>query len=141
MFGDEKPKSKTGKNNMINIGNKKFEIEEEINTKKKIKDENKKMEEEDVFEEKKKESDDDDDLKVKNQKEDIKPINKIIEDDEQELNRIDLPKNIVVRILLISGEKYIDFCKFYKGYPTKKFIRIKYKNYIKLNNLLLNDSI
>lgn len=61
---------------------------------------------------------------------------KIDSENEKELIKVELGKNIVARILLIDDEKYIDFGKFYKGYPTKKNIRIKYNTYLKLNQLL-----
>ena len=80
------------------------------------------------------ESDDDDLEKIKN--ENNENIFNLSADDEKELLRINLKKNIVVRILDVNDEKFVDFCKFYKGYPTKKNIRIKYKTFIKLKDLL-----
>ena len=81
------------------------------------------------------ESDDDDLEKIKN--ENNENIFNLSADDEKELLRINLKKNIVVRILDVNDEKYVDFCKFYKGYPTKKNIRIKYKTFLKLKDLLI----
>lgn len=69
---------------------------------------------------------------------DKKEIYNLKNENEKELIKIELSKNIVARVLLIDDEKYMDFCKFYKGYPTKKNIRIKYNTYLKLNELLLN---
>ena len=57
-------------------------------------------------------------------------------ENEIELIKVELGKNIVARVLSIDDEKYIDFGKFYKGYPTKKNIRIKYNTYLKLNQIL-----
>ena len=81
------------------------------------------------------ESDEDDLEKIKN--ENNENIFNLSADDEKELLRINLKKNIVVRILDVNDEKFVDFCKFYKGYPTKKNIRIKYKTYLKLKDLLI----
>ena len=110
------------KNKEIDIKKETMQLEEEINTKKIKEDE--------------KEISDDDDIKIKKEKEKTKTIYNLSNDEEEELSRIELKKNIVVRLLNINDEKFIDFCKFYKGYPTKKNIRIKYKTYIKLNELL-----
>lgn len=82
------------------------------------------------------ESDDDyEEIKKDNGKDDKKTYN-LSNDDEKEIIRINLKKNIVIRILDINDEKFIDFCKFYKGYPTKKNIRIKYKTYLKIKDIL-----
>lgn len=82
------------------------------------------------------ESDDDyEEIKKDNEKDDKKTYN-LSNDDEKEIIRINLKKNIVIRILDINDEKFIDFCKFYKGYPTKKNIRIKYKTYLKIKDIL-----
>ena len=112
-------------------------MEEEIITEKKTNELNKKTIE--LEEEKKEELSDNDDIKLDKKQNDNKMIYNLTTDDEKEISRIELKKNIVVRILEINDEKYIDFCKFYKGYPTKKNIRIKFKTYIKLNNILLNN--
>ena len=64
------------------------------------------------------ESDEDDLEKIKN--ENNENIFNLSADDEKELLRINLKKNIVVRILDVNDEKFVDFCKFYKGYLTKK---------------------
>ena len=65
-------------------------------------------------------------------------INTIKLENEKELKRIEISKNLYARILEYNGEKVIDFCKFYKGFPTKKNIRINLNNYKKLNELLFN---
>lgn len=70
---------------------------------------------------------------------DEKQIYNISLDEEKEITKIELGKNIVARILMISDEKYIDFCKFYKGYPTKKNIRIKYNIFLKLIDIIKNN--
>lgn len=105
-------------------------MEEEINTKidlkkKTIKEDEKEIDSEDELDIKKDE--------IKNNKNTFN----LVADEEKELLRINLKKNIVVRILDINDEKYVDFCKYYKGYPTKKNIRIKYKTYLKIKDLLI----
>ena len=55
---------------------------------------------------------------------------------EKELEKIELKNQIVIRLLENDGKKYIDFCKFYKGYPTKKNIKIEYDVYKKINEYL-----
>ena len=55
---------------------------------------------------------------------------------EKELYKIELNKNTVVRLLDNNGKKSIDFAKFYKGYPTKKSIRIDYNTYLEINKLI-----
>ena len=79
-------------------------------------------------------------LELKNiQDDDEKQVYNISLDEEKEITKIELGKNIVARILMISDEKYIDFCKFYKGYPTKKNIRIKYNIFLKLIDIIKNN--
>ena len=56
---------------------------------------------------------------------------------EKELEKIELKNDVVIRLVEKDNEKFIDFCKFYKGYPTKKNIRIKYDLYVKLNKILI----
>ena len=105
-------------------------MEEEINTKIDLKKK--------TIKEDEKEIDSDDELDIK--KDEIKNNKNtfnLVADEEKELLRINLKKNIVVRILDINDEKYVDFCKYYKGYPTKKNIRIKYKTYLKIKDLLI----
>ena len=100
-----------------------------INTEKKKKKEEKHMEEE---------KENDIKNKINLNEDDKKEIYNLKNENEKELIKIELSKNIVARVLLIDDEKYMDFCKFYKVYPTKKNIRIKYNTYLKLNELLLN---
>lgn len=129
MFTDEKSKMKSMILKKTNI---KPMEEEIINTKI---EEKKEIHITPKKEKKNIESDDDDLEKIKN--ENNENIFNLSADDEKELLRINLKKNIVVRILDVNDEKYVDFCKFYKGYPTKKNIRIKYKTYLKLKDLLI----
>ena len=129
MFTDEKSKMKSMILKKTNI---KPMEEEIINTKV---EEKKEIHTTPKKEKKNIESDDDDLEKIKN--ENNENIFNLSADDEKELLRINLKKNIVVRILDVNDEKFVDFCKFYKGYPTKKNIRIKYKTYLKLKDLLI----
>ena len=95
-------------------------MEEEINT---TKNDLKKK----IIKEDQKEIDSDDELDIKKDEiKDNKNTFNLVADEEKEILRINLKKNIVVRILDVNDEKYVDFCKYYKGYPTKKNIRIKY---------------
>jgi hypothetical protein len=105
-------------------------MEEEINTKIDLKKK--------TIKEDEKEIDSEDELDIKKDEiKDNKNTFNLVADEEKELLRINLKKNIVVRILDINDEKYVDFCKYYKGYPTKKNIRIKYKTYLKIKDLLI----
>ena len=107
-------------------------MEEEINTTKN--DLKKKI----IIKEDQKEIDSDDELDIKKDEiKDNKNTFNLVADEEKEILRINLKKNIVVRILDVNDEKYVDFCKYYKGYPTKKNIRIKYKTYLKIKDLLI----
>ena len=106
-------------------------MEEEINT---TKNDLKKK----IIKEDQKEIDSDDELDIKKDEiKDNKNTFNLVADEEKEILRINLKKNIVVRILDVNDEKYVDFCKYYKGYPTKKNIRIKYKTYLNLKDLLI----
>ena len=129
MFTDEKSKMKSM---ILKKTNVKPMEEEIINTKV---EEKKEIPISPKKEKKNIESDDDDLEKIKN--ENNENIFNLSADDEKELLRINLKKNIVVRILDVNDEKFVDFCKFYKGYPTKKNIRIKYKTYLKIKDLLI----
>ena len=105
-------------------------MEEEINTKIDLKKK--------TIKEDEKEIDSEDELDIKKDEiKDNKNTFNLVADEEKELLRINLKKNIVVRILDINDEKYVDFCKYYKGYTTKKNIRIKYKTYLKIKDLLI----
>ena len=105
-------------------------MEEEINTKIDLKKK--------TIKEDEKEIDSEDELDIKKDEiKDNKNTFNLVADEEKELLRINLKKNIVVRILDINDEKYVDFCKYYKGYPTKKNIRIKYKTYLKIKDILI----
>ena len=108
-----------------------IKMDEEINTS------NKSLKKENIIKEKINDSDDEYEEIKKDENKENKNTYNLINDDEKELLRINLKKNIVIRILDINDEKIVDFCKFYKGYPTKKNIRIKYKTYLKIKDLLI----
>ena len=86
-------------------------------------------------------------LNESDEKNEIKKEDKNTDDDdfihdiklneEREITKIEIEKNIFVRIIQTEKGKFVDFCKFYKGYPTKKNIRIKYDLYVKLNKILI----
>lgn len=128
MFNNEKSKT-----NSIFLKKSNIKPMEEEEMKKEDKNINMK---EEIHNTPKKENIESDDDLEKIKKENNENIFNLSTDDEKELLRINLKKNIVVRILDINDEKFVDFCKFYKGYPTKKNIRIKYKTFIKLKDLL-----
>ena len=129
MFNNEKSKT-----NSIYLKKSNIKPMEEEEMKKEDKNINMK---EEIHNTPKKENIESDDDLEKIKKENNENIFNLSTDDEKELLRINLKKNIVVRILDINDEKFVDFCKFYKGYPTKKNIRIKYKTFIKLKDLLI----
>ena len=58
---------------------------------------------------------------------------------EIELKRIEIDKNLFLRVIQIGDNKFIDISKFYSGRPTKKGIRFNmnlYNNFKeKINNL------
>lgn len=57
---------------------------------------------------------------------------------ETELKRVELAdqKGIVVRFIEVEGKTYVDIRKFYKGYPTKKGIRMTLASFKALKDLL-----
>lgn len=68
---------------------------------------------------------------------DIKQSTYTLED--KEIKRVNLDGDIVVRLLTNNLGAFVDVRKYYKGYPTKKGIRIYVNNYIKINDLLMDD--
>ena len=77
----------------------------------------------------------------------LQPISNINEENplniklnhEKEIIKVEIGKNIFVRIIQTEKKFYIDFCKFYKGYPTKKNIKIEYETYIKLHDIITEE--
>ena len=45
---------------------------------------------------------------------------------DEEIKKIEIEKNIILRLLKSDGKLYIDLRKYYKNYPTKRGIRILY---------------
>ena len=57
-------------------------------------------------------------------------------EDEQELQKLEIDKNIVLRVLNVADKKMIDIRRYYKGYPTKKGIRFSYETYNMIKKLV-----
>lgn len=57
-------------------------------------------------------------------------------EDEKELVKVELEKNLVLRIIEFNGKKMIDIRKYYKGYPTKKGVRFDYTIYETLKKII-----
>ena len=66
-----------------------------------------------------------------------KPIAKtlVYKDTEEELKRIEIDKNIYLRLLKIGGEEMVDIRRFYREFPTKKGIRITLETINNIKNL------
>lgn len=71
---------------------------------------------------------------------DIKPFKpKVIYSiEEEEVRKIEVDRNIYLRIIKTQNDVYIDVRKFYKGFPTKQGIRFKLSVYNKIKDLLDN---
>lgn len=61
--------------------------------------------------------------------------------EEEELKKIEVDKNIYLRILRYLDDIYIDIRKFYKNFPTKQGIRFKLNVYNKIKDLLTDLNI
>lgn len=57
---------------------------------------------------------------------------------DEELKKIELEKNIILRLLKSDGKLYIDLRKYYKNYPTKRGIRIPYDVFMETVKYLQN---
>lgn len=57
-------------------------------------------------------------------------------EDEKELQKIEIDKNIVLRVIEIGDKKQIDIRRYYKGFPTKRGIRFDYKVFDTLKEIL-----
>lgn len=53
----------------------------------------------------------------------------IINLDDEIIREIELDKNIRIRIVETNDGRFIDIRKFYKGFPTKKYIKISFKKF------------
>ena len=57
---------------------------------------------------------------------------------DEELKKVELEKNIILRLLKSDGKLYIDLRKYYKNYPTKRGIRIPYEVFMETVKYLQN---
>jgi hypothetical protein len=66
-----------------------------------------------------------------------KPMAKtlVYKDTEEELKRIEIDKNIYLRLLKIGGEEMVDIRRFYREFPTKKGIRMSLETFNNIKNL------
>lgn len=62
----------------------------------------------------------------------------VIQFNDIEVQKIEVDKNICIRVMDSNGNKYVDLRKFYKGYPTKRGIRLKYELFKDVVEALLN---
>lgn len=63
----------------------------------------------------------------------VRPVYSI---EEKELKKIELDKNIFLRILYVNGKSMVDIRRYYKGYPTKKGIRFSLETYRNIKDLI-----
>lgn len=61
--------------------------------------------------------------------------------DDIEIKKITLDKNIVIRVISNVNGTFVDIRKYYKGYPTKKGIRITLYVFKKILEILKDDII
>ncbi len=57
-------------------------------------------------------------------------------EDEKELQKIEIEKNIILRVIEIGDRKMIDLRRYYKGFPTKRGIRFDYKIFKTLKEII-----
>ena len=57
-------------------------------------------------------------------------------ENEQEIKKIEIDKNIIFRLLDVNGKKLVDIRRYYKGFPTKKGIRFDYDSFKEINNII-----
>lgn len=57
---------------------------------------------------------------------------------DEEMKKIELEKNIILRLIKSDGKLYIDLRKYYKNYPTKRGIRIPYDTFMEATKYLQN---
>lgn len=58
---------------------------------------------------------------------------------DEEIKKIEIEKNIILRLLKSDGKLYIDLRKYYKNYPTKRGIRILYDVFMETIKYLQNN--
>lgn len=61
--------------------------------------------------------------------------------EEEELKKVEVDKNIYLRIIKYLDDLYFDLRKYYKGFPTKQGIRFKLEVYNKIKDLLSDYNI
>ena len=61
--------------------------------------------------------------------------------DDIEIKKITLDKSIVIRVISNVNGTFVDIRKYYKGYPTKKGIRITLDVFKKILEILKDDII
>jgi len=59
--------------------------------------------------------------------------------EDEELTKITLDNDIVVKLIANNKGVFVDVRKYYKGYPTKKGIRIIATKFIEVSKMLEND--
>lgn len=57
-------------------------------------------------------------------------------DDEKELQKIEIDKNLVLRVIEFGGKKLIDIRRYYKGFPTKRGVRFNYEVFETLKKII-----
>lgn len=57
-------------------------------------------------------------------------------EDEKELQKVEIDKNIILRVIEIGDKKLIDIRRYYKGFPTKRGVRFDYKVFETLKEIL-----
>jgi hypothetical protein len=57
-------------------------------------------------------------------------------DDEKELQKIEIDKNLVLRVIEFGGKKLIDIRRYYKGFPTKRGVRFNYEIFETLKKII-----
>lgn len=72
------------------------------------------------------------------QKKTVQPV-VVYKVEEAEIKKVEIEKNVFLRIIQTSDDKYIDIRKYYKGYPTKKGIRFKTKVFNLIKKIIEED--
>lgn len=68
-----------------------------------------------------------------------KKTKKPYEDNDEEHKIITLDSDLVVKLLSNNKGLFVDFRKYYKGYPTKRGIRVYASKFKKVADLLSSD--
>lgn len=59
--------------------------------------------------------------------------------EDVEIKKVEVDKDIVIRLVDTSGYQFIDIRKYYKGYPTKRGIRIRKDKFNAVKKILLEE--